>query len=40
VIRIEVPRSVKEIFRLKTIEAGASRFTFYSTDGKEVKYDY
>jgi hypothetical protein len=40
VIRIEVPQAVKDIFRIKTVEAGVPRFSFYNADGKEVKYDY
>jgi hypothetical protein len=39
-VKIEVPRAVKEIFRVKTIESGTPRFTFYNADGKEVNYDY
>jgi hypothetical protein len=39
-VKIEVPRAVREIFRIKTIEAGTPRFMFYSADGKEVNYDY
>jgi hypothetical protein len=40
VVKIEVPQIVRNIFRIKTIDAGASRFTFYNADGKEVNYDY
>lgn len=40
VIKIEVPQSVKDIFRIKTTEGNATHFVFYDADGKEVKYDY
>lgn len=40
IVKIEVPEAVKDIFRIKTIEAGTPRFSFYNTDGKEVSYDY
>jgi hypothetical protein len=40
VVKIELPQTVKNIFRVKTIEAGTAHFTFYSANGKEVNYDY
>lgn len=40
VVKIEVPQSVKNIFRIKTTEGKATRFVFYDADGKEVDYDY
>jgi len=40
IVKIEVPQAIKDIFRIKTIEAGTPRFSFYNTDGKEVSYDY
>jgi hypothetical protein len=40
IVKIEVPQSVKDIFRIKTIEAGTPRFSFYAADGKKVAYDY
>lgn len=40
IIKIEVPQQVKDIFRVKTILDGVTKFLFYNTDGKEVKYDY
>lgn len=40
IVKIEAPQVIKDIFRIKTIEAGTPRFTFYNTEGKEVKYEY
>ena len=40
IIKIEVPQAVKDIFRIKTTEAGTPRFIFYDANGKEVAYDY
>lgn len=40
IIRIEVPDQVNNLFRVKTIEAGAPRFTVYDANGKVVNYDY
>ena len=40
IVKIEAPLASKNIFRIKTIEAGTSRFVFYDAGGKEVKYDY
>lgn len=40
IIKIEVPQSVKDIFRIKTTEGNTTHFVFYNADGKEVSYDY
>ena len=40
IIKIEVPQAIKDIFRIKTVEAGTPRFTYYDANGKEVSYDY
>lgn len=40
IIKIEVPKAVKDIFRIKTIESNTTHFVFYDADGKEVNYDY
>ena len=40
IIKVEVPQGMREIFRIKTIEAGTPRFSFYDAGGQEVKYDY
>ena len=40
IVKIEVPESTKNIFRVKTIEANGPKFNFFDADGKEVKYDY
>lgn len=39
-IRIEVPNAVREIFRIKSILDGQSRFEFYNADGIRVDYSY
>jgi hypothetical protein len=39
VIKIETG-GTKDIFRIKTVDAGSPRFSFYDADGKEVNYDY
>lgn len=40
VIKIEVPRGIKDIFRVKTTTDGNSRYLFYNSDGVVVQYDY
>jgi len=40
IVKIEVPESTKNIYRIKTIETDTPKFNFYDTDGNEVKYDY
>jgi len=40
VIKVEIPKSVKDIFRIKDIILGKPQFTYYDSDGKLVKYDY
>ena len=40
IIKIEVPKAASNIFRIKTTDAGVTRFVFYDADGKEVGYDY
>ena len=40
IVKIEVPQTVKDIFRIKTMEGGTARFVFYDAKGAEVKYDY
>ena len=40
IIKIQVPSAVKDIFRIKTVDSGATRFLFYDAGGSEVKYDY
>jgi hypothetical protein len=39
-IKIEVPKTVKDIFRIKDIINGKAEFNYYDADGNEVKYDY
>lgn len=40
IIKIEVPQAVQDIFRIKTIADGVSKFLFYNGNGQEVEYDY
>ena len=40
IIKIEAPKSIKDIFRIKTNVDGNSRFLFYNSDGVEVTYEY
>ena len=39
-VKIEVPKVVKDIFRVKNIIEGKAEFHYYDGDGVEVKYDY
>jgi hypothetical protein len=39
-IRIEIPKTIKEIFRIKNIIDGKPAFEYYNTDGLQVQYDY
>jgi uncharacterized protein YxeA len=40
VIKIEVPKTVKDIFRIKDIIQGKPEYLYYNSDGLPVKYDY
>ena len=40
VIKIEVPNTVKQIFRIKDILAGKTEFNYYDSEGARVTYDY
>jgi hypothetical protein len=39
-VKIEVPRAVKDIFRIKTVTGGTTKFLFYNSDGTEERYAY
>jgi hypothetical protein len=39
-IKIEVPKTVKDIFRIKDIIQGKTEYSYYDADGKLVVYDY
>ena len=39
-IKIEVPKTVKDIFRIKDIIQGKPEYSYYDADGKLVVYDY
>ena len=40
VIKIEVPKTIKDIFRIKNIIQGKPEYTFYDSDGLVVQYSY
>lgn len=40
IIKIEPPRTIQDIFRLKAIADGKAQFLYYTSDGKEVTYHY
>lgn len=40
VIKIEVPKVIKDIFRIKNIIDGKPQYTFYDSDGLTVQYNY
>jgi hypothetical protein len=40
IVKIETPTAEKEIYRIKTTEAGTSRYVFYTNTGSIVKYNY
>lgn len=39
-IKIEVPNTVKEIFRIKNVLEGKTQFEYYDADGVKVDYNY
>lgn len=39
-IKIEVPNAVKEIFRIKDILDGKTRYQYFNSDGIQVDYNY
>ena len=40
IIKIEVPNTVKDIFRIKDIIQGQPEYLYYNSNGLLVKYDY
>ena len=40
IVKIEAPRSVTDIFRIKTTLGGTTRYLFYNAQGLQVSYDY
>lgn len=40
IIKIEVPKVIKDIFRIKSIIDGKPQYTFYDSDGVTVQYNY
>lgn len=39
-VKIEVPKTIKDIFRVKDILLGKAEFRYYDADGKLVQYNY
>jgi hypothetical protein len=39
-VKIEVPKTVSDIFRIKSILGGTAKFQFFDTNGNEVQYNY
>ncbi len=39
-IKIEVPKTIKDIFRIKNIIEGKTTYEYYNADGLQVQYDY
>ena len=39
-VKIEVPKTIKDIFRIKTVAGSTTKFVFYNSDGAEVQYAY
>jgi hypothetical protein len=40
IIKVEAPKSVADIFRIKTTLNGTTRYLFYNANGQQVSYDY
>ena len=40
VIKIEVPKAIKDIFRIKNIVQGKPEYQYYNSDGMVVQYNY
>jgi hypothetical protein len=40
VIKIEVPKVIKDIFRIKNVIDGKTQYTFYDSEGSTVQYNY
>lgn len=40
VIKIEVPRVIKDIFRIKTVVDGKPQYVYYNDEGLTVQYNY
>lgn len=40
IVKVEAPKSVSDIFRIKTTLGGTTRYLFYNTQGLQVSYDY
>lgn len=39
-VKIEIPKAFKDVFRIRAVVDGVSRFMYYDKDGEEVTYDY
>jgi hypothetical protein len=40
IIRIDVPKALKEVFRIKAVDNGTTNYLYYNADGVVVDYDY
>jgi hypothetical protein len=40
IIKIETPKSIADVFRIKTTLNGTTRYLFYNEKGMQVSYDY
>jgi len=40
ITKIELPKVLKDIFRIKTVEGNDTKYVFYNADGELVEYDY
>ena len=39
-VKLEIPNVIKDIFRIRTVSAGITKYLFYNSDGNEVQYNY
>ena len=40
IVKIEAPKSISDVFRIKTTLNGTTRYLFYNEKGAQVSYDY
>lgn len=40
IIRVKIPKTSSDVYRVQTTENGTVKFQFFNTDGVVVKYDY
>jgi len=39
-VKIEVPKTINDIFRIKSILGGTAKFQYFDANGNEVQYNY